>query len=164
MQTKQQNPNPAKAQTQSQGQGRPPQVKDLMTRNPVFISSNATVQDAARKMENVDCGILPVGTPEKIEGVITDRDIVIRVIALGKDANTEKVRDYMTPGVVSCREDDTVDRAADMMRENNVNRLIVKNQTGKPSGILSFGRLLREEVNMSEIASVIERAVGPKAA
>jgi signal-transduction protein with cAMP-binding, CBS, and nucleotidyltransferase domain len=137
-------------------------VKDLMQINPVIISPDFSLRQAAQEMEVVNCGMLPVGTADKIEGIITDRDIVLRAVAKGKDTNTEKVRDYMTPDVCSVCEDDATYRAADMMREKNVNRLMVSDEKGRPRGVLTFGRILRQDESMQEIAIVIECAVGQK--
>ncbi len=137
-------------------------VKDLMQKNPVFISPNCCLREAAQEMETSKCGMLPVGTPDHIEGILTDRDIVVRAVARGKNINTEKVKDYMTTDVCSVREDDETYRAADMMREKNVNRLLVNDQKGHPCGILSFGRILRKNESMQELAILIECALGPK--
>jgi CBS domain-containing protein len=139
-------------------------VKDLMTKDPVIVPPDCTLKEAAQKMESIDCGVLPVGTQEKLEGVITDRDIVIRAVAKGKDINKEKVRDYMTREVCSVKEGDTPDRAGDVMRENSISRVLVEDGSGKPCGILTFGRIIREDGSMEEIASVIQCAVGQKAA
>jgi CBS domain-containing protein len=135
-------------------------VEELMTRNPVMISPDSTLREAAQKMESVGCGILPVGSSGKPEGVITDRDIVLRAVAKGKDVNKEKVKNYMTEGVWFCNAGDTAEKAAKLMRNHKVNRLIVKNGSGEPCGIITFGRILREDDNMQEIGTVIQMAVG----
>ncbi|MDX2027211.1 MAG: CBS domain-containing protein [Alphaproteobacteria bacterium] len=142
----------------------PTRVKDLMREDPVIIPSNLTLEEAAQKMEAINCGVLPVGTDDKIEGIITDRDIVIRAVAKGKDITKERVRDHMTAQVCSCQQDDTPDRAAGLMRENNVNRVIVEDEDGRPCGILTFGHIIRKNDSMTEIATAIECAVGRKAA
>ena len=65
-------------------------VKDVMTVNPVLIDPNSTLQEAAELMKFIECGMLPVGTKNELEGVITDRDIVIRAIATGKNPAESK--------------------------------------------------------------------------
>jgi CBS domain-containing protein len=142
----------------------PTRVKDIMTKNPVFISADSSLKEAAQEMEAANCGVLPVGTPDELEGIITDRDIVLRAVARGKDVNKEKVRDYMTPEVCSIKEDATPNVAANVMREKNINRVLVEDEDGRPSGILTFGRMIRENGNMEEIVTMIECAVGRKAA
>jgi CBS domain-containing protein len=139
-------------------------VKDLMKKNPDVISPTATLKEAAQKMESVNCGILPVGTPDKLEGVITDRDIVLRAVAKGKDVNKEKVADYMTEEICACQENDTPDRVAGIMREHGINRVVVQDADGKMLGIVTFGHIIWKNPSMTEIATAIECAVGRKAA
>lgn len=139
-------------------------VKELMTSDPVLITPDASLKDAAAKMENVDCGVLPVGTKDRLDGIITDRDIVIRAIAKGKDPAKEKVRDYMTGKVYACNEEDYLEDAADKMREHKVSRLVVKNKQGKVTGILSFGGILRKNADADEVANVVKHATHRAAA
>ena len=80
-------------------------VKDLMTRDVQTIVSTAAIAEAAKLMRDGDFGLLPVGTPERLEGTISDRDIVIRAIAEGKGADTP-VAGVMSAGVSAVREDD----------------------------------------------------------
>jgi CBS domain-containing protein len=133
-------------------------VKDLMTPNPVLIDPDATLQEAAESMKNVDCGMLPVGVKDNLEGVITDRDIIIRALAEGKNPAQEKVRSFMTEKVFACNENDTLDAAADKMRMHKVGRLVVKDKSGKVTGVLSFGGILRKEADAMEVANVVKHA------
>jgi CBS domain-containing protein len=130
----------------------------------VIIPPETTLKDAAQKMEAIDCGALPVGTRDKILGIITDRDIVIRAVSRGKDVTKEQVKDYMTKDVQYCATDDTADTAGQLMGENGISRLLVEDENGKPCGILTFGRIIRNDNSRHEIAQVIECAVGRKAA
>jgi CBS domain-containing protein len=139
-------------------------VKDLMKSNPITISPDSSLKDAARQMESVECGILPVGTSDELEGIITDRDIVLRAVAQGKDVSKVQVRDYMTKDVFYCDENSTLEEAAEEMHKNHVNRLVVKDSSGKMSGILSFGCILRKNQDLGEINKVLECTVGAKAA
>jgi len=139
-------------------------VKDLMTCDPIIVSSNCTLKDAAQEMGTADCGVLPVGSWDKLEGIITDRDIVIRAVAKGKDINTMKVKDCMTSDIFYCNMEDTIEQAAKKMKENNVSRLVVKDNKGKACGIITFGCLLRKSESKEEIGKVVECAVGKKAA
>jgi len=137
-------------------------VKDLMTENPDLISPDATIQEAAEKMEKLNCGILPVGTRDKLEGIITDRDIVIRAITHGENPKKQMVNYYMTKEVFTCAENDNLEKAADQMRKHKVSRLIVTDDEGQVSGILSFGCILRKEASTKEISNVIEHAIGKR--
>jgi len=138
-------------------------VKTLMTPNPVIVSPQSTLKEAAQKMKDIDCGVLPVGHDNQFEGMITDRDIVIRAVARGKDITTEKVKDYMTNDVYCCTEGDTVEEAANLMRDYGVTRLIVKNGD-RISGIITFGSILRKDTDAEEVSDVVEQAVGRKQA
>lgn len=135
-------------------------VKDLMTPHPQLISPDTTLQEAARKMKRLNCGVLPVGTKDKLEGIITDRDIVIRAVAKGGDISDEKVRVHMSKNIYACSEDDTLREAADQMHQHKISRLVVKNQQGKTTGILTFGCILRKDTNVAEVSDVVEHAVG----
>lgn len=135
-------------------------VKDFMTRNPVIVSPDDNLQEVSRKMKEVGCGVLPVGTREKLEGVITDRDIVIRALAEGRNPSSEKVRDYMTNDVCVCDESDSLTDAAAKMRDNQVGRLLVKGANGDISGIITFGAILRKDKDSDEVLEVVECATG----
>ncbi|MDE3060039.1 MAG: CBS domain-containing protein [Pseudomonadota bacterium] len=135
-----------------------------MKPDPAVISPDMSLQEAARKMAEIDCGVLPVGKGDDLEGIITDRDIVTRAVAKGKDVSREKVRDYMTEGVCYCSEDDSLADAAKSMQENQVARLMVKDDGGRTSGILSFGAILRKNDDSEEITEVVECATGKNAA
>lgn len=137
-------------------------VKDIMTSSPILVSPNETLEQAAFRMKDFDCGMLPVGTAGKLQGVITDRDIVLRAVAEGKDITKEKVKDYMSKEVFSCNEGDVFEDAIEKMQEHQVSRLIVKNAGGAASGILSFGGILRKSGDISKIAAIVKRAVGSK--
>lgn len=140
-------------------------VKDFMTSEAVMIAPTATLKDAAAQMKNVDCGVLPVGTPDDVKGIITDRDIVIRAVAKGKDITKEKVMDYMTTQVFGCNENDVLEDAAAKMRMHKVSRLIVRNSKGTVKGVLSFGGLLRKQADAEEIANIVKHtALGSNAA
>lgn len=130
-----------------------------MTKDPVIIPPDASLKQAAARMRDVDCGVLPVGRKDRLIGIITDRDIVVRAIAEGRDPAKEKVEDYMTDEVYACNEDDSLEQAADKMREHNVSRLIVEDRAGNTAGILSFGCILRKDTNAEEVANVVEHAV-----
>lgn len=134
-------------------------VKELMTDKPCIIKPDATLQEAARMMANVDCGFLPVCREDDVIGIITDRDIVIRAISRGLDPKKEKIINHMTHECFGCREDDYLEDAAEKMREYKVSRLIVRNTHGQVSGVLSFGGILRKNAEAKEIANVVKHAV-----
>ncbi len=138
-------------------------VKSFMQPHPHTVSPDCTLREAAAQMKALDCGILPVGNEQQPEGVITDRDIVTRAVAEGKDINVEKVRDFMTAIIHSCNAEETIEEAADKMREYQVSRLLVE-EDGEVCGIITFGSMLRKSENKEETANVVEHAVKSKAA
>jgi len=140
-------------------------AKALMVKSPAVISPDATLQAAAEKMKSIDCGVLPVGTRNNITGMITDRDIVIRALSKSKNPMEEKVGAHMTSKAHYCKETDTVRQAAALMKKYGVSRLLVKNGNGNSvTGILSFGRILREVDNVDEIAQAMSDMKHRKAA
>lgn len=138
-------------------------VKELMEEMIITVPPEATLADAARLMKDNNCGCLLVGDGgTRPEGVITDRDIVVRALARDVDPAVEKVRDTMTGFVTSCTLDDTLAQAAELMRENAVSRMVVTDAEGHACGILSFGRILRNHDDADELAEVVACATGRK--
>ncbi len=116
-------------------------LRDVMTREVEVISPETPVMEAAEKMRTLDVGSLPVCQGDKVLGVLTDRDIVIRAVAQGRDTRTVKAREVMSAGVESCNADDDVKDAADHMREKQIRRILVLDDDQKLVGILSLGDL-----------------------
>ncbi len=122
-------------------------VKDVMTRACEFIEPGTSLKDAAQKMRSLDCGFLPISTQAggKLEGVITDRDIVLRAVAEGRDPSRTAVKDVETRRVLYCFESDDLDSAARSMREQQVYRLVVldRPESKRLCGVISLGDILR---------------------
>ncbi|MDQ3264664.1 MAG: CBS domain-containing protein [Myxococcota bacterium] len=116
-------------------------LRDVMTREVEVISPETSVMEAAGKMRTLDVGSLPVCQGDKVLGVLTDRDIVIRAVAQGRDPRTVKAREVMTSGAESCSADDDVKDAADHMREKQIRRILVLDDDQKLVGIFSLGDL-----------------------
>jgi CBS domain-containing protein len=114
-------------------------VYEIMTKNATCIAPNTTVRDAAGRMRDMDVGSLPVCENDRLVGLVTDRDIAVRSVAVGHDPNAERVRDVMTPGIVYCFDDQDVREAADIMREKQIRRLPVLNRDKRLVGIISLG-------------------------
>ncbi|RJP17560.1 MAG: CBS domain-containing protein [Candidatus Abyssobacteria bacterium SURF_5] len=112
-----------------------------MTRNVESIHQSDSIADAARKMKELNIGVLPVFDNNRLVGMITDRDITIRAVAEGYDPNTFNVSQIMTTDVISCNEDADVDEAIRLMETNQIRRLIVKNEENQVVGIVSLGDL-----------------------
>jgi CBS domain-containing protein len=118
------------------------QVKDIMTSRVECISLDTTLREAAQKMRELDIGPLPIcGENDRLEGMITDRDITIRAVAAGLDPSTARVCEIMTPNVIYCYEDQDISDAAHIMEQNQIRRLVVLNHDERLVGILSLGDL-----------------------
>lgn len=119
-------------------------IHTVMSASPHVIATTATLVDAAKLMQQHDCGALPVVTDaKKPVGMLTDRDIVVYGIAAGLDVNTARVADIMSEEVITCHEHDTLSLAADIMSEHDVHRLVVTNKTGDIVGILSSSDMIK---------------------
>jgi CBS domain-containing protein len=109
-----------------------------MTRIVTTIPEGTSVEDAARIMSANEIGILPIGDRRFVVGVITDRDITVRVVAPGRDAKHTPVSDVMTRRAFHCFEDDDVEDACFAMEDNGIRRLLVFNRQRDLVGILSL--------------------------
>jgi CBS domain-containing protein len=109
-------------------------VAEIMTTNVEFIAPEATVQEAAVLMGEIDSGALPVGTAGDLQGIVTDRDILFRAIAVGADPRQVRVREIMSSTVFACHEDDTIAAVMDMMASYHVRRLPVGDAAGRIVG------------------------------
>lgn len=115
-------------------------VSEVMTAQVEVISPQQTIGDAAQLMQQLDTGVLPVGENDRLVGMITDRDIVIRAIAQGRGPDAS-VREAMTESVLYCFEDDGIEDAAKQMGEAQVRRLPVMNRDKRLVGIIALGDL-----------------------
>ena len=134
-------------------------VRDVMTRGAECIGPDDTLQQAARRMKDLDVGPLPVCDSDRLAGMITDRDIVVRCIAEGGDPRTAKVRDAMSEGVCFCFEDDDVQDAARQMRDRQIRRLVVLDRNKRLAGVVSLGDLAIEAGGVSDVAGKTLEAV-----
>jgi CBS domain-containing protein len=113
-------------------------VSEVMTRDVHLISPDDSVSDAAKIMAQAEVGALPVGEDDRIVGMVTDRDIVVRGLAEGK-AGDCPVRDVMTEEVKYCFEDEELDEVALNMADIQVRRLPVLSRDKRLVGIVSLG-------------------------
>lgn len=114
-------------------------IADVMTRKVELTDPGATLQEAAKTMEEDDVGFLPVGENDRVIGMITDRDIVVRAVAAGLDPRTARVREVMTYRVLYCFEDEDVEAAAESMGRELVRRLPIVNRRKRLVGVVSLG-------------------------
>ena len=113
-------------------------VSDVMTRDVRIAVPEMPIEAAARLMAELDAGALPVVGGGQLQGMVTDRDIVVRAVALGLGLDTP-VADVMTPGARYCFEDDALEEVLAGMGEHQVRRMPVLDRSGTLVGILSLG-------------------------
>ena len=144
------------AQQQKSGPGSK-QIRDVMTPNPKCVTEKDSVLDAARIMRDEDTGVVPVVDGKKVIGLVTDRDIVVRSIADGKDATNMRVQEVMTKNVRSVREDGTVDEALDLMSRAEIRRVPVVNQSNELVGIVSLGDIATNANRDGKVGNTVEK-------
>jgi CBS domain-containing protein len=128
-------------------------IKDIMTSSPITLTADRPVTDAATAMKENGIGDVIVMTDGKMCGVVTDRDIVVRVIAQGREPQSTKLGDVCSRDVQSVSPNDDVERAIQIVRERAVRRVPVVDG-GKPVGIVSIGDLAMERDQKSALADV----------
>lgn len=119
------------------------QVQDIMTRNVELITSNTTIREAARLMREDAIGALPVRENDRLVGMVTDRDIVVRAVADGRANGGATVRDVMSEHAYWCYDDASLDEAGLSMAEHQVHRLPVLNHDKRLVGIVALADLSR---------------------
>jgi len=132
-----------------------------MTHNVESVSPGDTLEQAARRMEELNVGPLPVCEGPRVVGMLTDRDITVRATAAGCDPKTTLVCDVMTQDVVSCTEDQDVCEAARLMEEKQIRRLLVMNPGKDLVGIVSLGDLATEAPDHTQPGEVLKKVSEP---
>jgi CBS domain-containing protein len=129
--------------------------REIMTQNVRAASRETTLRETAVLMRDGDCGAMPVVEAGKLVGIVTDRDIVVRGIAEGKDAAT-KIGDVMTTEIYSVKPDDFVFEAIRLMGDRQVRRVPVVNEMGELAGIIAMADIALEMEDEREIAATLE--------
>ena len=120
-------------------------VSEAMTREVRVASPGQSIRDVAKIMDEINAGSVPVGDNDRLVGMITDRDIAIRAVAVGKGPDTP-VREVMTSEqVLYCYEDEELDHVAKNMSQQQVRRLPVVNREKRLVGIVSLGNIAQAE-------------------
>jgi CBS domain-containing protein len=130
-------------------------VRDLMTTQPVTVEASRPVPDAARAMRDGDIGDVLVTENGRLLGMLTDRDIVIRVLAEGRDPGRTPVGQVCSRELTTLRPDEAVDAAIAKMRERAVRRLPVV-EDGRPVGVVSLGDLAVDRDPRSALGEISE--------
>jgi CBS domain-containing protein len=129
------------------------EVADVMTADPVTLGGDETLVAVARQMRDADIGAVIVSDAGDIHGVVTDRDLVVRALAEGRDPSSTTLGEVCTHDVVTVAPDDSIDEAVRLMREHDIRRLPVV-QDGRAVGIVSLGDLAVERDSDSALADI----------
>jgi CBS domain-containing protein len=143
-------------------------VRDLMTANPVCCTAQDRITDVARMMAEADCGALPVVESQQalhLCGMITDRDIVVRIVGRGLDPSGTMVQQAMSTDLVCIGPDAALEECVQLMAENQVRRIPVVDRDGLVLGILAQADLARASARQQELeedlADMIEEVSEP---
>jgi CBS domain-containing protein len=128
-------------------------IREIMTADPRTVERGATVADAARAMSQDDVGAVLVVDEGRVAGILTDRDIVVRTIAEGRDPQSTVVTEICTSDPTTLTVDQHVEDAIRIVRDQNVRRIPVV-QGGRPAGIVSIGDLAIERDPNSALADI----------
>jgi CBS domain-containing protein len=136
----------------------------IMSQNVEAISAGSTVVAAAEKMARLDIGFLPVFEEAgEIVGIVTDRDLVIRALAEGRDPAGTSVGDVMSKGLVTVSPEVDVAQAANLMEEKQIRRLVLKDDTGAYVGVVSLGDLAQRTHQRELSGETLEKVCKPVA-
>jgi CBS domain-containing protein len=137
------------------------QLKQVMTRNVEVIHPDAPLAEAAKKMDELNVGPLPVCDGERLVGMLTDRDITVRATSAGRDPKTTPVREAMSQDVVYLFEDQDVRDAAQLMSEKQIRRVPVLSRDKRLVGIVSLGDIAADSRDDRMSGETLERVSEP---
>jgi CBS domain-containing protein len=120
------------------------QVREVMNKKPIKLDRSTAVVEAARQMRAASVGAVLVADDGKLSGIVTDRDIAVRVVAQGRDPSKTPLADICSCELTTLSPDDDIDRAIEVMRSKAVRRVPVVDSTNQPVGIVSLGDLALE--------------------
>jgi CBS domain-containing protein len=135
-------------------------IKDVMTPSPTTVEPDASVVEAARTMRERDTGIVPVVENGKLIGTVTDRDIVVRLIAEGRDPGSATVREIASTDLVTVDPQQDLDEGLRLMARHKVRRLPVVETDGRLVGIVSQADVARQEDD-ARTGEVVEQISEP---
>lgn len=131
------------------------QIKELMTVKPRTVNTGDSIVDAAKLMKGEDTGVAPIVDGDKLVGVITDRDIAVRVVAEGRDPQATKVDEIASQNLVTIDPQQDLDEALRLMAQHQVRRLPVVEEDGKLVGIIAQADVARH-ADSSRTGEVVE--------
>lgn len=135
-------------------------IRNVMTSKIKALSTKAKVREAAQAMKRLRVGALPIVEGEKLVGIITDRDIVVRAIAEGKDVSKDTVEKFMSRNPKTCFDDDEIEAAKKTMEEKQIRRIPVVDHDDKLVGMVSLGDIATE-ISNQQAGETIEKVSEP---
>lgn len=129
-------------------------VREVMTSSVDWVKPDTSVVEVAKLMKKDDVGSIPICKGNQLIGIVTDRDIVLKVVASGGDTNNTSVQDIMSTDIISVTSNQDVHEAADLMSKYQIRRLPVVEQ-GKLLGILAIGDLAIEKIHINEAGDAL---------
>jgi CBS domain-containing protein len=116
-------------------------IEEVMTPEVSYVGPDTPILEIARKMRDADIGSTPVIENDRLVGMVTDRDIVVRVVAEGRPTQTSTARDAMSPGILYCFDDESIEDVLEKMGGQQIRRLPVVNRDKRLVGVVSLGDL-----------------------
>ena len=136
-------------------------IQDVMTRDPRCVTPETSAREAAQVMKDEDVGIVPVVEGQRLIGVVTDRDLALRVVADGRDGSAT-VRDVMSSGKIStCRPDEDLDRAMETMAKEQVRRIPIVDERGSLVGIVAQADVVLKATDDRKAEKTVEQISEP---
>ena len=132
-------------------------ISDVMTKNVQCLSPETNLRDLAAKMKEIDCGAIPICEEDRLIGMVTDRDIVLRTLASGRDPNSCTARDVMTSPIVFGFQDQDIGEAARIMEAKEIRRIAILNRNKRLVGIVSLGDIATRGANEEIAVELLER-------
>jgi CBS domain-containing protein len=136
-------------------------VAEVMTRGVDVVDPSETVQNAAIHMAELDIGAVLIGSKTGLQGILTDRDIILRVVVDGRNPAEIAVRDVMSSTLYFCNEDDAVEEIFAQMRERQIRRMPVLDAAGEFTGIVTFGDLAKNVSSPEQLAETLREISEP---
>jgi len=135
-------------------------VREIMTSNVECLGPESSLKAIAQEMKSLDVGFIPICENDRLVGTVTDRDIVIRHVADGRDVNTTQVREIMSREIIYAFEEDDVKTVAERMREKDVRRILILDENKRLVGIVSIGDIskVEEKVGGKTLHDIAEAA------
>jgi CBS domain-containing protein len=137
-------------------------LSEIMTPNVKTVTSGATLTDAVRMMTENDIGWLAVvDKNHRLVGTLTDRDIVVRAVAMSLSPAEARVAQAMSSGVVSARQDQSVEHGARLMQENQIRRIAIVDAQEIPVGVVSLGDIAKRTHDEHVVTETMEQVAAP---